>query len=1212
MVAGRGARLSLWLGLLLTALLGAFPAGASALSSHPFLGSFCEPTGLGSAPCEPSFGVPAGTAVDEATGNVLVIDLEDHTLNRFKPNGEPAPFSALSSNVIDGHAGEEDEITSGPKEILSTESTAQVQFVQAAVAPPGSGNGTAGDIYVTDRLNERIDIFESSGRYIGQIVGAGSSCGVAVDPAGAVYVGDSSFGVHKFVPSAPAIFGPSSDFEFPGTCQVAAGAKPPASGGSEGFVFPVAASGPVAKLDSVTGELDYIVAPGENRNISVDPETGHLYIASNSAIFEYDVSGPSEAILLSGITPGGERVAGVAANGAGDVFITRVGNPQVEVWGAVELLPKVATEAADPVGGESATLNGTVNPEGLPLTECFFEWGETQAYGQIAPCKEPNAAEVGEGTSSVPVHAEISILVPGTNYHFRLVAANANGSEEGDDETLFTLGASIKDEAASLVTTNSARLSAQINPNGEEATFVFEYLTQAQFEENGEENPYAGATAVPEPEGKAGSGTTFKEVGVQLLGLEPDTTYVFRLVATTPTATHPGPDKTFTTRPISANLLPDGRAYELVTPPQKIGEIFPPESLGIWTGSCKNCLPGVTEEHMPMQAREDGEAVVYGGYPFTAGQASGPNEYLSERGPDGWGTQGLSPLLFASSEAQGYKAFSADLSRAVIYQIEPALTPDAPIGPEGKPYANLYLRSEGGTLTPLIAEAPPQRAADYENPDRFRIGFAAANAGTALVGALHHVAFEANDALTQASAVTPAAPTIGAEERNLYEWVDGELRLVNVAPGNGAALSGTVFGSGRLLGKGGEEGADFDGAVSDDGSRAFFSETATGQVYVRIEGKETREIQDHLGKFLVASGDGSEVLLSDGCLYEIETGGCEDLTEGNGGFQGILGATNGLSRIYFVDTEVLAPGAEEGKPNLYDWQEGATKYIATLLPNDNEFNGVVQPQVGDWMPSSASRTAQVSPDGRFLAFMSRAPLTGYDNHVRGKDECRPAEPAPCFEVFEYRADSEELICVSCNPSGERPLGTANLSLIGRGKNDEGKSGYPQPTNLTSNEGRIFFETQDNLTLGDSNGRIKDVYEWEPSGVGSCQRAKGCVYLISSGQGPNDSIFLDATPSGDDAFFITRDRLLAPDSDEKLDLYDARAPHVPGETVGFAEAKVAPCEGDACQGPISSAPPQQGFTSEAGGSGNVHPKHNRHHKKKHHKKHRHHHKHGGHR
>ncbi len=60
--------------------------------------------------------------------------------------------------------------------------------------------------------------------------------------------------------------------------------------------------------------------------------------------------------------------------------------------------------------------------------------------------------------------------------------------------------------------------------------------------------------------------------------------------------------------------------------------------------------------------------------------------------------------------------------------------------------------------------------------------------------------FEANDALTDADPPNaPAAPAVAANEANLYEWFDGELRLVNVLPGNNAAVPDAVIGSGRLL-----------------------------------------------------------------------------------------------------------------------------------------------------------------------------------------------------------------------------------------------------------------------------------------------------------------------------------------------------------------------------------------------------------------------------
>jgi hypothetical protein len=1205
----------------------AFPSAASALGSNPFLGSFCEPGGIGTAACEPSFGQPEALAVDQSNGDLLAVDQEAGTVSRYHSDGTPDDFEALGTNVIDGKgtlpcAPPSVECDGTPQNELSFGNPALVQ-----VAVDNSGGASDGDIYVTQFGAHLIDIFGANGSFLGQLTeykegpsgeGAltelGVACGVAVDPSGRVYVGEygSPEGqVHEYTPAgALAANGDNKlNFAVPEPCAVAAGAGP-----SAGAVFVTSLEGAVWKFNGATGanegkEEEPIVA-GPNTTVSVNPETGHLYTAAghpNSfpgrAVNEYDASG-SEATPLSSFEPP-EPIRGLAVSEAsGDVYISEGGTHQVEVWGPSIARPEPVTEEPCAVGAEGVTLCGTVNPNGVALGECFFEWGETNAYGNTAPCEEPDASEVGAGASPVAVHADISGLQPGTTYHYRLVAANENNLPEepsvGLDEAFLTLGASIKEESASLITATSARLSAQVNPNGEETSYVFEYLTEAAFEAGGDS--FAEASVVPEPPGEAGSGSEFKEAGVQLTGLTPDTAYVFRIVATSAAATHFGPIVNFATLvPNPGQVLPDERAYELVSPPKKTGEVWPPEPSGDWTGSCVDCLPGIDDEQMPMQAADNGEEVVYEGSPFSSGLAAGANEYRAKRGASGWGSQDLSTPRFSGLEEQGYKAFSADLGRAVIYQNEPALSEEAPLGKEGRSYTNLYLREADETIRPLVTEAPPQREAGRFGSEQFRINFATANAGTGLVGALHQVIFEANDALT------PEAPAITANERNLYEWADGQLRLVNVAP-NEEALAGTVFGSGRELSEEKEgSGRDVDGAISADGSRIFFSQKESGQVYVRIDGEETREVKDHSGKFLLGSQDGSKVLLSDGCLYAIEAEGCEeDLSSGEGGFEGILGATADLSRIYFVDTEALTPPeeenaneehAEEGKFNLYAWKQGEASFIAALGESDNQFNGL-QPLVGDWRPSSAYRLAQVSPDGRFLAFMSRARLSGYDNRVRGKEECRSNQGAACAEVFEYRADTKELLCVSCNPSGERPLGSANLSLVKRHPNRT--SGFPAPTNLSSEEGRLFFESQDALAPGDLNGRKKDVYEWEPQGIGSCTRAKGCISLISSGRSPDDSIFLDATPSGDDAFLITRDRLLASDQDEKLDLYDAR---VGG---GFPEPTVPPCGGQPCQAPSSPAPSLQGPASAGfSGPGNVPPKkkhHKHHHKKKHHKKH----------
>jgi hypothetical protein len=661
----------------------------------------------------------------------------------------------------------------------------------------------------------------------------------------------------------------------------------------------------------------------------------------------------------------------------------------------------------------------------------------------------------------------------------------------------------------------------------------------------------------------------------------------------------------------------------MVSPPQKGGEVVPPEPSTQLGGSCADCLPGVNAPVMPMGSAADGESVLYQGQPFFQGLATDPSNYLASRGAGGWGTQGLS----SPSTKGSYLAFSTDLSRGVLAQGSPPLSPQAPTR-GGKAFQNLYLQ-QGGDRQPLLITEPPNR--NPVEPGAFRIRFATANAGTSSEPGFEHLLFEANDALSAAvPGITPPAPEVEASgdctkpgvNCNLYEWIGGQLRLVNVLPGNALAASNSVIGAGRLLN--GQQSPDVDHAISDDGSRIFWSSEESGQLYVRVEGKETLEVPgpgtckeseplQERACFLTATPDGSAVLLSNGSIFELDEQEDEyeqsaDLTLDQsevhqGGFQGILGASEDLSRVYFVDTAALtgegeenANGehSEEGQLNLYAWHEGELDFIGALLPRDRSFEGE---RFGTWTASPSHRTAQVSPDGRFLAFMSFAPLTGYDNSRRGGDDCRGGSQTPaCREVFEYAAASESLVCASCNPGGQRPLGPSNLSLV-----NNGPQGFPFPqlANLSpAGNGRLFFETLDALVPRDIN-EVQDVYEWEPQGVGSCKRAGGCVYLISSGQSPNDSFFLDASEGGRDAFFITREQLLPRDKDEQLDLYDAR---IGG---GFAEANVVPCaSGEACLGPASSPGKQQGFgTSTFAGPGNPkHKKPKKHHKKKHHKKH----------
>jgi hypothetical protein len=1096
-------------------------------------------------------------------------------ISRYHADGTPANFSALGSNGIYGGDTPQGRLFNSPQ-----------------IAVDDSGGPTDGDIYLAQSEQHLVDVFAPSGAYLGQLTASGEGAlgeveGVAVDLSGAVYLGDFNSGkVHKYVPAANPVTNADSTANFTRTraATLAAGAGPTA-----GFLFADRFGREPVKLDSATGEQKYVVDLGESRALAVNLANGHLISASQSTVKEYDASGATEAKLLDSFSPG--EVGSIAVDSStGDVYVSQ--GTQIEVWATV-FLPEAITKAASGLTTGSATLNGTVNPEGSPLKPnpaegCFFEWGTTTSYGHTAPCEAPNSSEVGSGKAPVAVHAAISGLKPGSTYHYRLIAANAAAPVKGKDEALTTLGPSVGEEEAKDITTTTATIAGTVNPRGEATGYQVEYVSEAEFQKSG----YNNAAKVPASPVAVGSENAFLEVSQQITELSPGTTYHYRLVATNAIATVQGADRTFATFATPPAGLSDGRAYEMVSPPVKIGEVFAPEPKGFLGGSCTECLPGSNDLMMPMQTTPDGNTFAYEGQAFAPGTAVGANQYIGSRSSGGWASDDLSGPEFASGRADtqsGFKAFSANLSRAVLEQSEPTLSPEAPVNGEGRSFTNLYLWEEGA-LTPLIISAPPNREPGHGGGTAFTPVFAGANSGTSPAQTFTHIAFEANDALTaEEPGLAPPAPEAGPSlcravtaQCNLYEWVGGELRLVNVLPGNAVAVPG-VIGSGRMLAPSpDDEAPDVDHAISSDGSRIFWSDNS-GQLYVRINGEETRKIEN-AGRFLVAAADGSRVLLNDGCLYSIEAKDCEAQIGGPVTFQGILGAAEGLSHVYFVDKAALTGSKENaneeaavaGAFNLYAWDEaGGTRFIGRLLGGDNLIAGIGG-SMGDWKATPQNRTAQVSADGQYLAFMSRAELTGQDNTVAGGKECGKGKAAGCPEVFTYAAGSEELTCASCNPTGAAPLGLSNLSLI-RNLNAAPANGnpFPQPHDLPDEgEGRLFFESQDALSPKDTNGHIQDVYEWEPQGVGSCEKEGGCVFLISSGHSPNDSMFVDSTPSGDDAFFVTREQLVPQDKDDLLDLYDAR---VGG---GIEVPEEVPCEGEGCKGPGTTPPTLPGTGSSA--------------------------------
>jgi hypothetical protein len=247
--------------------------------------------------------------------------------------------------------------------------------------------------------------------------------------------------------------------------------------------------------------LDTACRWGDYAGVSVDPTNANVVWGSNQ------VNGPASA---------------GRAQWATQNFALTPQNP-----------PTVVTEPATSVTGSAATLNGKVNPNGSQVSECRFEYGLTTAYGQSAPC----TPSPGSGESPVAVSAAIGGLASNTTYHFRIFAKNGGGEATGSDRTFTTLPPpSVTTEAASAVAQTSATLNAKVNPNG----FL---VTDCHFE-YGPSTAYGqSAPCTPPP----GSGTTPVPVSAALESLAENTTYHFRISATSANGTNVGSDQTFTT-----------------------------------------------------------------------------------------------------------------------------------------------------------------------------------------------------------------------------------------------------------------------------------------------------------------------------------------------------------------------------------------------------------------------------------------------------------------------------------------------------------------------------------------------------------------------------------------------------------------------------------------------------------------------------------------
>jgi hypothetical protein len=1128
-------------------------------------------------------------AIDQTTGDVYLFDRGNLRVDKFSAEG--SFLLAWGWGVADGSSQEPQTCTTTCYQ-ASGRGPAAGEFdgQELGVAVDDDPLSVSyEDVYVLDQGNSRVDKFSPSGVFLGtfgkevnedgaNLCLAGEKCqagkggkgdyefesargAITVDSSGDVFVGDYER-VQEF--SSEGVF----------LAAFAVGAEYPASLAVDSVGdFYVVGRSEFGGVPSVLLEygpsgtfLRTLDTEGEPRAVTID-SAGKLFVGNDTNMLEYGSGGE----LLASFDKEDSREDGRG----GLAFGETIGRLYAPAPQAVRLLappppgPLVESESVSGVEPQDATLEATINPENN-ATSYRFEYGLTSAYGSTVPLPE---GSLPADFNYESVSVTITRLTPNTTYHYRVVATDAKGhTATGADATFTTPTAvSIDNEYATNVASTSATIGGELNPLGAEATYRIEYDTSAYAQGD---SPHGTILA----EGSLGSGSVDVPVSAHVNNLQPDILYHYRIVASDTREgvqyTIYGPDHTFFTQVAKSTFtLPDGRQWEQVSPVDKQGA----------------ALEAPLAKGAAIQASTSGDAISYIANASIEVEPSGNRnpEYaqlFSVRGDAGWTTKDIDTPnnpnaigKWAFGGSAEYLLFSPDLSMGVL---EPRTnTPLPPLSAGAE--RTIYIRdNRSGEYEPLVTAANVVAGAKFggEN-EATSVNFLAATPD------MRHVIIESSARLTSDALEN-------MEYRSLYEWADGKLKLVSVLPDGEPASqqeSATL----------GDSDLGLRHTISNDGSRVVWQGSkGSKSLYLRdmvrnetiqvdaAQGVKGKESELSGARFQTADDNGSRVFFTsparltaestassetpDLYVFEVTSGSGEPLAGSlkdlsvdrnfgeNAAVQGVMGASQDGTSIFFAAKGLLGDaGGHEMPDSTYMYAErysASTKawsephLIASLASGD----------APSWDSGAlTTMTSSVSADGRFLAFMSSRSLTGYDNRDANSG-------VPDEEVFLYDADTSGISCVSCNPTGSRPVGILDnpssagltvdrgetwrqswLAALIPGWTSYNTRAIRQPRYL-SDTGRLFFESSDALVPTDTNGTW-DVYEFEPVGIGGCPvdspsyaaNSGGCVALISSGGSGKESAFLDASETGNDVFFLTTADLVPQDGDGLYDVYDAR-------------------------------------------------------------------------
>jgi hypothetical protein len=1163
----------------------AAPALARTVPLYTYTGKYYD--GAGSTSGTLAFG--SDVAVDQTTNYAYVTDPGRNDVSKFDPDGKPAAFSAL-----EGATSLED---------VGGESVQQLKVDNSPT--PSQGN-----ILILDASGAQTAIrgYRRDGLPIGKsfpIGGFRDACSIAVDMEGDIWGVEPLRSKVIEYDSSGAPTG--REFSFPpvviglqnSECDLAIDSNDNFYLTIYGFAGPEAA---YAKKYDAEGNYLEDFTGGYIRAVTVDLSTDHLFTLEptpfangeyDSEVVEYDENGdrvtsfgaPDPAHSFLGLT----SPQGLDVNQNNHrIYVNSVrdyeGRQHVEIFAPTgeALIPTAKTEPPQ-LAPTEATLRGSIDLDGGgDATSCYFEWGTSLLYGQTAPC-EPAAPISGPGVHEVT--AQLPGLTQGAKYHFRLVAKNANGIPAiGRDRGFRPQGpASVAFTKVTEVNTDGARVLADVDPNGGDASYWIEY--------GPEPCSLGGCATAPLPAPTLAHPLGVQSISVVLSGLGADTAYHYRVVVKNEYGETAGDEGVLRTYGVDSTvdtcpnalirketgtvLLPDCRAYELVSASNAGGYDV-----------TSDLVPG--QVPLPVEPRAEDRmlySLSYGRVPGVGGEPTnhGNDPYVATRGADGWSTEyaGIAVGGPPPQDPFGSEPLeeSDDLSTFVFGGPE-ICSPCFDDGKTGLPY-----RRDGGPLTQGMAGTQdPGPAAE---PDGYIGRRLSADGSHLIFGSVS--AFE-EDANTNGD--------VSIYDRNL---VTGVTKVVSKTPA-GANLP-CLQGAGSCHGPANSDGI---GAldVSDDGSRIVVAQRVATDAagnrywhpYMNIgDSSSTVDLAPGADSGVLYDGmaaDGSSVLYttvdqltgddhdSSADIYRADvspagtvtvtrvsigagagdTDACDPAPAGGRNnwnavgaasanrcgavaFAGGAGVAGADGAIYFLSPELLdGASGTLNQPNLYVAAPGEEPgFVATLEASD--------PAVTHAVEDSDTRSFgdfQVTPSGQFAAFSSATALTGF----------------PTFghrAIYRHDAGADSLVCASCPTTGAALTADTALSRFG--------------LNLTD-DGRVFFTSVEPLALRDTGGS-PDVYEWKD----------GRIFLISTGRSPTATGLLSASADGRNAFFYTRDMLVGNDHNgNTIKIYTAR------DEGGFAIAAVPQeCQAsDECHGPGSAAPPSVVLPTFQGTGGNARP------------------------